>query len=167
MAENKNVATETVAPKTYLDRVVTLESLEARALLDPSFANSFNGIETLQAGQILTFPTIIPITEKFFNDKPYNSVVTVDGKEIAFSQFTRNDYAGTPINPKFSGLGFATIIALLSGKTAMVQKTIVNMPTYVEVKGKRVRSIEASSLCAPKSVNYFVIAGVQEALLAD
>jgi hypothetical protein len=156
-------------PKTYLDRVVTIDQLREKALNDTRFANSFNGVESLQAGQILSFPTDVLITERTFGaeNKPYFSVVTTDGKEIAFSQFSKNDYTGAPINPKFAGLGFEAITKLLSGRTAIVQKVIANMPNFVTVKGQTTRVTELDKLYAPKSVNYFVISGVQEAMIID
>lgn len=157
------------APKTYLDRIVTLDYLKDKALNDTRFANSFNGIESLQAGQVLVFPTAIQVTERTFGaeNKPYFSVVTADEKEIAFSQFTKNDYTGAPINPKFAGLGYPAIMELLAGRTVVVQKVIANMTNFVTVKGVTTRQTELDKLYAPKSVNYFVISGVQEAMIID
>ena len=157
------------APKTYLDRIITIETLRDKALNDSRFAASFNGVNSLKPGQILTFPKDVQFTEDFFgvDKKSFFNVVTVDGIEIAVGQFTKKDYTNTPINPALGTLGYEALAAMLSGRTITVQKVISNQPNFETIKGQSVRVSDLSRLYSPKSVNYFVVAGVQEALIID
>lgn len=161
----------TTAPKTYAARIVTIEDLQNLAKTDSSFASRFNGIEVLTEGQVITFPNPMVITSDTYGPKKsvYYMAVSTDDKEIAFSQFLKQDYVGNYINPAFAGKGIEWLATNLAGKTLTVQKTIANMATFTKPDklGNSERVTDLSCNHAPKAVNYFIIAGMQDALAID
>lgn len=165
------MATQTSAPKTYAARIVTIEDLANLAKTDSSFASRFNGIEVLTEGQVITFPNPMVITSDTYGPKQsvYYMAVSTDDKEIAFSQFLKQDYVGNYVNPAFAGKGIEWLATNLAGKTLTVQKTIANMATFTKPDkfGNSERVTDLSCNHAPKAVNYFIIAGMQDALAID
>ena len=143
----------------------TREEYREWAKSNPSAAYTLNPSTMLMAGQKLTFAKPLTVDFGEFNGREYPFIRTVDGLEIALSQFNKRDYLNNFINPVFGQKGDDITMDLIEGKTITVQKTIANMPNFDRAKdGTAVRVQQLDRLYAPKSMNYFILAGVQEPL---